>query len=633
MPNNPDASGLEATLLTSEPSSQRRPAGSEQFDRSVTALCGWIVLGMYVDGWAHNHLPSELETFFTPWHALLYSGLIAFGAFLIAKLFKNCAKGYPWRWALPVGYGLSLLGVAVFFVAGLCDLVWHELLGIEVGVEALLSPPHLGLALGGVLMVTGPLRAVWRRSQPPACRLGAYLPMLLSLTFLLSFLTFFTQFAHPLTVTWVTKDVTNLEVDTELYVMNADGTNQSRLTALPRREDLHPAWSPDGNKIVFASNRDGEPESKSLEIYVMNVDGSNLQRLTQNDWADGFPSWSPDGRQILFTAEQGKNQEIYVMDADGRSLKQLTQDPQDDWMPQWSRKGNLIAFTSKRDGNAEIYVMNPDGSAPTRVTNHAAKDWGATWSPDGKRLAFTSERDGNPEIYIMNADGAELIRLTQNQEDDHLPVWSPDGQRIAFASNRDGSLDIYSMNLEGGDLKNLTQNPGMRDGDWAISWSPDSSQIVFAARGNFPGSPFLRQTVGITSILLQTALLIGVLLLAMRRWRLPFGSWTVILSLNAALMSILDDQYWMIGVAIATGLIADLLYWRLQPSVTRPFVLRLFVATVPMIFYGLYFFVVSQTLALGWSVPLWAGAIAMSGIVGWLLSYLLSPPCIPAQAD
>jgi hypothetical protein len=183
---------------------ERQPTGGSTYDWTMVLLSFWFVAGAFLDGWAHNHIP-ELETFFTPWHALFYSGFLAVAAFLTATLLRNHATGYPWRQGVPSGYELSLLGVLVFVAAGVGDMTWHEFFGIEANIEALLSPTHLGLALGGSLIVSGPFRAAWRR---PAGRNDhtqgwrALLPALLSLTFLLSLWGFMTQFAHPLVDPW-----------------------------------------------------------------------------------------------------------------------------------------------------------------------------------------------------------------------------------------------------------------------------------------------------------------------------------------------------------------------------------------------------------------------------------------------
>lgn len=174
--------------------------GGLGFDLLFAILSTIFVAGIYLDGWAHITTP-ELETFFTPWHAVLYSGFLAVAISLISVVWLNHRQGLSWRSAIPAGYGLSLVGVLLFGIAGVGDLTWHQTLGIEADVEALLSPPHLLLATGVALMVSGPLRAAWRRTGIPSLW-RTHLPMLLSIGLLLAILTFITQYANPFATTW-----------------------------------------------------------------------------------------------------------------------------------------------------------------------------------------------------------------------------------------------------------------------------------------------------------------------------------------------------------------------------------------------------------------------------------------------
>jgi hypothetical protein len=142
------------------------------------------------------------QSFFTPWHAIFYSGFLAVASFLLFGLISNHAKGYPWRRSLPAGYEISLIGVFIFAFGGVGDMIWHELFGIEEGVEALFSPTHLVLGLAMGLIVSGPFRAAWQRMETKTLSWSQGWPMLLSLTFMLSLFTFFTQIAHPLVNLW-----------------------------------------------------------------------------------------------------------------------------------------------------------------------------------------------------------------------------------------------------------------------------------------------------------------------------------------------------------------------------------------------------------------------------------------------
>jgi hypothetical protein len=313
----------------------------------MTLSAGVMLVGLYLDGWAHRHIP-DLESFFTPWHGVLYAGFFATFGLLGGIAWRNHARRWPWAQSVPAGYGLSLVGMALFFAGGLGDLVWHTIFGIEAKIEALLSPTHLVLAIGGTLIGAGPFRAAWHRAGPRA-GLIPLLPMLLSLAFGWSVLTFFTQFAHSF---------------------------------------VHP-------------------------------------------WAGGS-----------------------------------------------------------------------------------------------------------------------------------LP----------------------------------------------------------------PNGAFFHQSLELAGILLQSALMTGLLLLAVWRWALPFGSLTLVVTLNALLMSSLELLYGFVVVGLLAGLGGDLLVRWLQPSSLRPLRLRLFAGALPALYYALYFLGLKLTTGVWWSIHLWTGAIVLAGLVGWLLSYLLLPP-------
>jgi hypothetical protein len=330
--------------------------GGVAFDWVIVVLGLWLMGGVHLDAWAHHQF--KLETVFTPWHAVLYSGFLALAGVLLGAFVRNIRQGVTtWRQAMPDGYGLSLVGAAIFLAGGSGDMLWHTLFGIEVGIEALLSPTHLLLAYGGALMVTGPLRAAWRRPADISQSWIGFTPALLSLALLLAELSFFTAYAHPLSDTMV-------------------------------------------------------------------------------------------------------------------------------------------------------------------------------------------------------ATG-------------HRP-----------------SSDVQAFNLQG---------------------------------------------LGISAILLQTAIMMGVILLAVRRWRLPIGGLTLIITVAYGLTVSIHENFFLIPFEILAGLTTEVLYWWLKPSLGRPISFRWFAFGVPVLFYALYFLTLALTGGVWWTVHLWAGAILMSGIAGWLLSYAFIAPEIAVE--
>ncbi len=211
--------------------------------------------------------------------------------------------------------------------------------------------------------------------------------------------------------------------DANIYTFTIDQTDDTLVALTNRgRPNWAPAWSPDGRRAAFVSERDGNPE-----VYVMDADGTHHRRLTANPGFDGYPQWSPDGRLILFESIRAARRGIWVMNADGSQQREVAPGPGSDWYPAWSPDGSRIAFSSDREsGRFHIYVVNADGTGLARATGGPGNDWSPRWSPEGDVIAFLTNRDGHAELYTARPDGSDVTRVTTTSDGDVTYfTWAP----------------------------------------------------------------------------------------------------------------------------------------------------------------------------------------------------------------
>lgn len=153
----------------------------------------WITVGGFVDGFAHRNLDTP-ETFFTPWHAILYTGYLTSAAWIISLVIRNRSSASSLGNAIPIGYETAVAGVVVFAIGGLGDMFWHMAFGTEVSVDALLSPTHLMLLVGALLILSGPVRSARNRPVPARLLVRGFIPPFLGVTMAASQVGFFFQY-------------------------------------------------------------------------------------------------------------------------------------------------------------------------------------------------------------------------------------------------------------------------------------------------------------------------------------------------------------------------------------------------------------------------------------------------------
>jgi hypothetical protein len=246
------------------------------------------------------------------------------------------------------------------------------------------------------------------------------------------------------------------EQSEDIWSANPDGTGATDLTNTPNSIDRGASWSPDGTRIAFSSNRDG-----NFEIYVMNADGSGQVRLTVDPLYDIEPAWSPDGATIVFAREG----HIWRMGADGSSPAQLTTGPLTDSEPAWSPSGAYIAFSrfdSAVASNIDVYRMNADGSGVTRLTTTTQQDTSPDWAPDELLLVYRAGQ--NVATIRPDGTGSQIVPNTFRHQE---PVWSPENYH--FAMRVTAGTDIVTMNEIG--TERVVVTPGTAFG-LGPSWQP-----------------------------------------------------------------------------------------------------------------------------------------------------------------
>ena len=287
--------------------------------------------------------------------------------------------------------------------------------------------------------------------------------------------------------TWANFEFTEEEIAT----VRADG---SQYTMLTNEEgfDVSPEYSPDGRRIAFTSARSmppGFPGDQRFysELYVMDADGSDVRRVTFTEGVVDFqPAWSPDGRRIVVargpsTTPPPEDQlthptDLWIIDLVSGRNRQLTDSP-DTWegFADWSPDGRRIAFEGdlSEPGNDDVYTIGADGRDLRRLTSQPGFDGDAHYSPDGRSIVFDSDRTGNVDVFVMRDTGAPVRRLTNDPGDDFAGGYSADGRFIAFVSGRDSTFgipDIFRMRADGTQETNLTRTPTVFEFD--PSWQP-----------------------------------------------------------------------------------------------------------------------------------------------------------------
>jgi hypothetical protein len=639
---------------------------AETADREVQAdgrfawlsllLAAWIFAALVLIIWALNHdLTHDIGI--SPYHVPFYGGLLALAALSAFLVLRAVRAGRRWHQAFPDGYGVLGAGTLVLLAWPIVDIGWREGIGVpDSGIESMLAPSRLLLPLGAILISCGPLRAALRSDRTR----GNRWPAVVSAGFVYLALGAVGGF-QPAQNPWLETAGREPQESPEIWVMNGDGTGQTRLIeAADGWEPQMPAWSPDGSQIAFVRVRAPEranTQSDDMDVWLASPDGTNQRLLVAGVGWQWLPHWSPDGAWIVYTVDPpgGPGQgaglnapafgfgqgpafvqppsvspevDVWRVRADGTGTpERLTDAPSDDRAGAYSPDGRHILFDSTRsEGRTGVYVMEADGSNVVRVT-FFGDDWGASWSPDGTRIAFHSSPTGGPaDIYVTAYPEFRPppLRLTDDPDNDLAPNWSPDGSRIAFQSYRADLQEIWSMAADGSDPRNLTRTAGVQESLTlgGEAWGPDG-RILYGRAPIGPAwtQPLVRENLGVAAMLLEAIFLVLVVLLVVRVGS-PFGAVAVVMGLGAAFAAVDGDDWRFLPAAIIGGLVVDLLI-RLVPVARRPLVAGAGSAAAFVLSAGA---TVIVTAGLGWTPSLLLGVTLACAAIGWGLGGLIGRP-------
>jgi len=406
-----------------------------------------------------------------------------------------------------------------------------------------------------------------------------------------------------------------------LYIADAKGTLIR--VALPPKDDLALVdVSPDGKHLVYRVNRFQDPDSQPpSNVFVSNLDGTKATRITASENHDTQPKWSPDGKSIAYVsipAETSGKFAIHVVRADGSGDTTLLSQDTTISDVSWSPDGRSIAYGSRNGTTGMIGVIDV-ASRQTRWLPFTANGSNPAWTRSA--LYFLA---GDGSIRAASIDGSNPRTLPRKS--DATPSFSPDGKQLAYVTNDLGSDQLWISNANGSKPRDLSQLSGLNV--VSAAWTRDG-RVVFTALGRSAQvHSGTGPIVALTAFMLEGILLAGGVLLLVRRWNVPFGALTLVLTFFALAMAVQTDLYVYAIAGFVTGLVSDIAARVLGERLRAGRFYHALGFGVPALFTALFLVITVQSAGgqSGWVWNLLLGAPLLAGAAGLFLAYCFDSP-------
>ncbi len=232
-----------------------------------------------------------------------------------------------------------------------------------------------------------------------------------------------------------------------------------------------PEMAPDGKKILFYSDDDGD-----YDVYIINTDGTGLKNITDNDYGDFIPRWSNDGTKICFSSDEMGNTDVTVMNSDGSGKDNPVKNNKENYGAVFSPDNSRIFYVSNEEGDCDIYSIGINGSDKQKHTNDEYFENDLSFSPDGSKIVYRAGFIDSMlfKVFVLDLLTGGTKQLTETMSYGRLPLWAEEGKSIVF--NSDMYPEIYIMNANGEELRNITNNDM---DDRLLDVSPDGARIFY----------------------------------------------------------------------------------------------------------------------------------------------------------